>query len=51
MWKNPEDGIIFLLEKENYLGEYTACKVKGLSTHVMNKFSLERCINEEIPNG
>jgi hypothetical protein len=35
----------FLLEKENHLGEYTAIKTTGLDVHVMNKYSLNRCLD------
>ena len=35
----------FLIEKENYFGEYTAVNTKGLDVHVMNKYSLSRYIN------
>jgi hypothetical protein len=36
----------FLLQKQNYLGEYTAAKTTGLDMHVMNKPSLLRIIDE-----
>jgi hypothetical protein len=36
----------FLVEKKDYLGEYTAAKTEGLDVHVMNKISLSRCIDE-----
>jgi hypothetical protein len=35
----------FLVEKKNYNGEYTAIKTSNLDVHVMNKFSLTRCID------
>lgn len=35
----------FLVEKENYHGEYTLVKTEGLDVHVMNKFSLTRHID------
>lgn len=50
LWELSDDEMLFLVEKENYLGEYTAIKTKGLSVHVMNKFSLERIINQEFEN-
>jgi hypothetical protein len=34
----------FLVEKNGYVGEYTAAKTTGLDVHVMNKYSLTRCI-------
>lgn len=38
----------FLIQKKDYLGEYTAAKVSGLDIHVMNKPSLSRIIDEAI---
>jgi hypothetical protein len=35
----------FLLQKKDYLGEYTAAKTSGLDMHVMNKPSLLRIID------
>jgi len=45
-----DEKITFLLEKEDYLGEYTLAVTNGLSIHVMNKFSLNRCIDMELQN-
>jgi hypothetical protein len=43
---SAEDNIMkFLIEKKNYLGEYTVAKTKGLDVHVMNKLSLSRYID------
>ena len=39
------DHMIFLVEKERYVGEYTLISTKGQNIHVMNKFSLERNID------
>lgn len=36
----------FLVQRQNRLGEYNAVSVSGLNVHIMNKFSLERVINE-----
>ena len=47
LWKLADDNFIFLVEKKDYVGEYTAVKTQGQSIHVMNKFSLERIINDE----
>jgi hypothetical protein len=41
-----DNGMQFLVEKENHLGEYTSAKIKSLDIHVMNKISLARCIDE-----
>jgi len=37
--------IKFLIEKEKYPGEYTLLKTTGLDIHIMNKLSLNRCID------
>ena len=39
-------NLIFLLEKENILGEYTLAKIGNQNVHIMNKFSF----NRNIPN-
>jgi len=41
-----EGKMKFLLEKENYKGEYTIIKTENLNIHVMNKFSLARIFKE-----
>lgn len=48
LWKLDQDELMFLVEKKNYLGEYTALKTKGQNIHVMNKISLNRIIDEEF---
>ena len=48
--KIEDNKLQFLIEKKDYLGEYTAAKTEGLDVHVMNKISLSRCI-DEVPNG
>jgi hypothetical protein len=35
----------FLIEKENYLGEYTAASMNNTDVHIMNKLSLSRFID------
>lgn len=47
LWELENDNFLFLIQKENYLGEYTPLKVKGSSVHVINKFSLNRIIDNE----
>ena len=42
-----DDEIKILVQKTNRLGEYTAVKTKGINLHVMNKFSLERIIDNK----
>jgi hypothetical protein len=41
-----DSNMKFLVEKKEYLGEYTAVKTQGIDVHVMNKFSLMRHIDE-----
>jgi hypothetical protein len=36
----------FLIEKQNYKGEYTLIKIDNLNVHVMNKFSLSRILDD-----
>ena len=43
-----DDKMIFLVEKKDYLGEYTALKTSGQTIHVMNKISLNRIIDKEF---
>lgn len=42
-----DDEFTVLVEKPNRLGEYTLSKIKGSNLHVMNKFSLERAIDNK----
>lgn len=42
-----DDEFKILVEKQDRLGEYTPVKFKGSNLHVMNKFSLERVIDEQ----
>lgn len=42
-----DDEIKILVQKTNRFGEYTAVKLKGSNCHVMNKFSLERIIENK----
>lgn len=46
--KIKENAFQFLVEKKNYAGEYIATKTTGIDIHVMNKYSLVRCINEVL---
>ena len=45
-----EDEMMFLVEKKDYLGEYTALSTQGQTIHVMNKISLNRIIDKEFAN-
>ena len=38
----------FLVEKQQSAGNYNAISTKGLDVHVMNKFSLNQRIREEM---
>ena len=40
-----ENSLKFLVEKKNYFGEFVATKTDSLDMHVMNKYSLTRCID------
>jgi hypothetical protein len=40
-----DSSMQFLIEKENYVGEYLLAKTQGLDVHVMNKLSLSRFID------
>ena len=50
LWQLKEDEMMFLVEKKDYLGEYTALTTVGQNIHVMNKISLNRIIDEELAN-
>ena len=50
LYKMTEDEMMFLIEKKDYLGEYTALNTKGQTIHVMNKVSLNRIIDQEFAN-
>ena len=50
LWKLNADEMLFLIEKKDYLGEYTALKTSGQTIHVMNKISLGRIIDQEFEN-
>jgi hypothetical protein len=43
-----DTDFLILLEKDQYLGEYTPIRFKGQNLHVMNKYSLNRCIDEVL---
>lgn len=46
LWEISGNSLLFLLEKPTYDGEYTPLRIKNCNLHVMNKFSLNRCIDE-----
>jgi hypothetical protein len=50
LWKLNDNEMIFLVEKKDYLGEYTILRTKNQNVHVMNKFSLGRLIDQESNN-
>jgi hypothetical protein len=45
LWEIDNDELVFLLEKPKYAGEYTALRTDSSTVHVLNKFSLNRCID------
>lgn len=45
LWQIDNDELMFLLEKPKYAGEYTPIRTKSSTVHVLNKFSLNRCID------
>ncbi len=45
-----DEKMTFLVEKKDYLGEYTALSTNGQNIHVMNKFSLGRQIDKVLNN-
>lgn len=47
LWQLDRSDLLLLLEKELYKGEYTPLRIKNANVHVMNKFSLNRCIDEQ----
>ena len=48
LWSINDNKFVILLEKENYVGEYTPVKIEDINLHAMNKFSLSRCIDEAL---
>ena len=46
LWNVDDTSLLFLVEKPKNNREYTALRVKNSNVHVMNKFSLNRCIDE-----
>lgn len=47
LWKIQGHELLHLLEKFKHSGEYTLMRSKNVNVHVMNKFSLNRCIDEQ----
>lgn len=47
LWKIERNSLLFLLEKPKYVGEYTLLRTKDINVHCINKFSLNRCIDEQ----
>jgi len=43
-----KSSIHFLIEKSKYLGEFNIINWKTNNIHIMNKFSLNRCIDEVL---
>jgi hypothetical protein len=47
LWNLKDSSMLILLEKPLFKGEYTPLRIKDANVHVMNKFSLSRCIDEQ----
>jgi hypothetical protein len=47
LWEIDSKSLLILLEKEHFDGEYTLIRTNYANVHVMNKFSLNRCIDEQ----
>jgi hypothetical protein len=45
LWEIESNRLLFLLEKPKYVGEYTPLRTESSTVHVLNKFSLNRCID------
>lgn len=45
-WEIRKNKVIFLLEKERHKGEYILMSWQGITVHIMNKFSLNRCLDK-----
>ena len=48
--KMEEETYTFLLDKKHWEGHYTLGSAKDVNIHVMNKFSLDRAISEDLAN-
>jgi hypothetical protein len=46
LWEISDNSQLILLEKPTYDGEYTPLRIRDVNLHCMNKFSLNRCIDE-----
>lgn len=47
LWSIRGPELILLTEKPDYVGEYIGTRIKDVNLHVINKFSLNRCIDEQ----
>jgi hypothetical protein len=47
LWQIEGNSLFLLLEKDKYKGEYVPLRTKDANVHVMNKFSLNRCIDDQ----
>jgi hypothetical protein len=46
LWEIDEESLLILVEKSKYNRDYTLLRVKNVNLHFMNKFSLDRYIDE-----
>ena len=47
LWDIDKESMLILLENPSYDGEYTSLRIKDITLHCMNKFSLIRCVDNE----
>lgn len=45
LWELNDTDMLLLLDKQGHSGEYTPIRIRQSNVHVMNKFSLNRCID------
>lgn len=48
--KMEEERYLFLLDKKDWKGHYDVSSIENVNIHIMNKFSLDRAINEVLTN-
>jgi hypothetical protein len=48
--KLEDETYTFLLDKKHWVGHYHAGSIKDANIHIMNKFALDRFIDEDLVN-
>jgi hypothetical protein len=46
LYEVKDDGLVFLIQKKNSLGEYTLAKTTTQNVHIMNKYSFGRNLSK-----